>query len=232
MTMTRAAALLALAAALPKLASADTILSFQLGSGSVLAGNASFPPTAFCVDTSSCPSTPTFALSASDPLCGTLSLDVTTDTLSFDLTLTQNATLGGLTLDAGSSLIANNMKVAVGSSTSKGVTTYTFAPGSPASDITANLLMNSPFTQTASQVSIPGIACSASAANGSCSLTIGNALSGANSLEISNGTTSYNGVLSISANLTPVPLPAAFGLFASGLGATLLGRLRRRSAAR
>ena len=232
MTITRAATLLALAVALPRLASADTILNFNLGSGSVLAGNPTLAPTAFCLDTSSCPSTPAFALGASDPLSGTLSLDVTTDTLSFDLTLTQNASLGGLTLDAGSSLVASNMKVAVGSSTNKGVTTYTFAPGSPASDITANLLMNSPFTQISSQVSIPGIACSATSSSGSCSLTVGNALSGANSLEISNGATSYNGVLSVSANLTPVPLPAAFGLFASGLGATWLSRRRRRIAAR
>jgi hypothetical protein len=210
----------------PMTAAADTILSFDLTSGSVLAGNATTPPTAFCVTSSSCPSTPTFALDSNDPLSGTLSVDVTNDTMSFDVTLTQNATLGSLTLDAGSSFVATDIAVQVAKSGS----TYTIAPPTIAASVAANLLLSSGFTETESSPNIPGIECSVKSSGGSCSLTIGTALGGANSLEIAQSGTSYNGVMSISANLTPVPLPASGLLLVSGLSPMLLG-LRRRIAA-
>lgn len=213
----------------PTSAAADTILSFNLGSGSVLAGNATTPPTAFCGTTSACPGTPTYGLASNDPLSGTVSFDTTTDTMSFDLTLTQNATLGAIVLDAGSAFVGSAISVAVSSTTSKsGVTTYSFAPGTTESAITASLVPGSSFTVTENTPLIPAIECSATSSSGSCSLTIGTALGGADSLEITQSGSTYNGVMSISANLSAVPLPASSLLFLGGL-ASLLAAARRRA---
>jgi hypothetical protein len=65
---------------------------------------------------------------------------------------------------------------------------------------------------------MPGIECSATTALGSCTLAIGTALPGSGALSIAQGATPYNGDLSISANLTPVPLPPSFWLMLGGLG--------------
>jgi hypothetical protein len=204
--------------AVPQPASADTIVAFDLVSGSVLAGNSTNPPSAFCAPSSLCPSSPTYGLAVSEPLSGTVTLDLTTDTMSFDLTLTQNATFGGLTVDSGSSFIATNDSVTV----KKSGTTYSVSPGTTTDTVLANLLLSSGFTETQSSPSMPGIECSATAASGSCSLTIGTPTSsGANSLLINGGGNSYNGVLSVSANLSAVPLPASVWLMLGGLGALL-----------
>lgn len=220
----------------PTTAAADTVLNFSLGSGSVLAGNATTPPTAFCATSSGCPGTPTYGLSSNDPLTGTVSFDLTTDTMSFNLTLSQNATLGPIVLDAGSSFVGTSVWVDYSSTTSKkGVTTYDFSPGTgtqppgTTTSVTANLIPGSSFTVNDNQPAIPGIECSAtSSGSGSCSLTIGTSLPGANSLEVTTGGTGYNGVMSISANLvTPVPLPASGLLLVVGLTPLLAAAKRR-----
>jgi hypothetical protein len=223
-----AATCLALSA-VPRPASADTILTFDLISGSVLAGNPTTPPSAFCATGSLCPGSPAYGLAASEPLSGTVSFDLTKDTMSFDLTLAQNAAFGALTVDAGSTFVATSQGVTVGSTTKGGVTTYTFAPGSTDTVVT-NLLLSAGFTATQNTPSMPGIECSATTRSGSCSLTIGTPTdSGSGSLLINSGGTSYNGVLSVSANMTPVPLPASVWLVLGGLGTMLFTVSRRRS---
>jgi hypothetical protein len=228
-----AAAFLCCSAAIPNLAAADTVETFNLSSGSVLAGNATTPPSAFCALARNCPTSPTYGLSASDPLSGSISFDVTTNTLTFDLVLTQNATFGSLTVGAGSSFVAtavNPVSVEVGSSTSGARTTYTIVANpsaAPTPTVQANLILPAGVSETQNLPSIPGIACSVVTkgglpTSGSCSLTLGTALSGPDALQIAQGGTTYGGVMSISANLVPVPLPpsAIFlvgGLF--GLGA-------------
>jgi len=224
----KAAALLCCSAAIPSLAAADTIETFNLGSGSVLAGNATTPPSAFCALASNCPSSPTYGLSASDPLIGSISFDVTTDKMTFDLVLTQNASFGSLTVGAGSSFVAtavNPVSVEVGSSTSGARTTYTIVANpsaAPTPTVQANLTLPSGVTETQNLPSIPGIECSAVTkggipTSGSCSLTLGTALSGPGALQIAQGGTTYDGVMSISANLVPVPLPPTGMLLIGGL---------------
>jgi hypothetical protein len=223
-----AVALACLAAFLPRFATADTVLTFNLGSGSVLAGSAANPPSAFCAETSLCPSTPTFGLATSEPLSGTVSFDVTNDTMSFDLTLTQNATFGSLTVDSGSTFVATSASVDVSTSGHGASTTYIFSPGATASTVATNLLLSSGFTETAAQPTMPGIECTGSQTGGSCSLLIGTALPGSGALQIAQGGTTYDGVLSISANLTPVPLPPSVALLLGGLGMCFLaGRGRK-----
>jgi hypothetical protein len=221
------------ASALAPAAMADTILNFQLGTGATLSGNATTPPTAFCVTTSNCPGSPSYGLALSEPVTGTVSFDLgtgSTGTMSFDLTLAQNATLGSVVIDAGSTIIGSGVNVNYSSSTSKGVTTYTITPGSPAATVAVNLLPGgSSFTETASQPIIPGIVCSASSANGACTFTIGTPQGAAQSLLINVGGTTYNGVLGLSAPLVPVPLPAGAFLLLGGLAPVML-RARRRTA--
>jgi hypothetical protein len=221
-----AAVLASIALMAPRTAAADTILSFDLTSGSVLAGNPAVPVSAFCVTSSNCPGvSPPFSLSSSEPLSGTVSFDLTTGAMSFDLTLTQNAVFGGLTVDAGSTLVMNPQLVTFGTTVKNGVTTYNFSPGSFAETVTANLILPSGFTETAGTPTMPGIQCSATTATGSCSLLIGTPLTGLGALTIAQGGTSYNGVLSVGTNLTPVPLPPSVWLMLGGLGC--LGLMKR-----
>jgi hypothetical protein len=220
-----AVALASLAALLPRFAAADTVLTYDLAAGSVLAGGGTLPPSAFCAETSNCPSAPAFALSASEPLTGTVSFDVTNDTMTFDLTLTQNATFGSLTVASGSTFVAtaaNPVSVQVLKSGSGAGASYSFSPATTPSTVAANLSLSSGFTETAGQPTIPGIECTASQTGGNCSLLIGTGIASSGALQIAQGGTAYNGVMSISANLTPVPLPSSVILMLGGLGVCLL----------
>lgn len=60
--------------------------------------------------------------------------------------------------------------------------------------------------------------CTGSQTGGSCSLLIGTPLAGSGALQITQGGTTYDGVMSLGANLTPVPLPASLLLLLGGLG--------------
>lgn len=203
-------------------AAADTVVTFDLTAGSVLAGNPSTPPSAFCTTLALCPTSPSLGLAASEPLSGSVSFDLTKDTMSFDLTLAQNAAFGGLTVGSGSTFVATNQGVTEGSSTSGGVTTITFAPGAADSAVTTLLLQTAGFTETQSSPAMTGIECSENGRTGSCSLTIGELTgSGPGSLLVNGGGTTYNGVMSVSANLTAVPLPPSLWLILTGLGAFL-----------
>jgi hypothetical protein len=229
----RAPFLVAIAVAGPGSALADTILTFDLNTGSALAGAPSGSPTAFCALGNACPSDPAFALGTNVPLSGTVSLDLTTQTMTFDLTVDQAASFGSLTLPAGSTLIASAatpVSVSVTSSSKKGVTTDTILPGSAASTVAASLVLPSGIGQTAAQPIISGIDCLVSAgAGGSCGFVLGAPVSGQSALQISDGGGSYDGVWSISANLLPVPLPAGLPLLLSGLGLLAAGTARRPS---
>jgi hypothetical protein len=113
-------ALAGMATAIPSAAFADTVLTYNLNSSSDLAGSGA-SPSAFCTAGTNCPGTsPAFELTQNAPLSGTISIDVTNSTMSFDLTLTQNASFGnGLTLNAGSSFVASTATpVSVGISSS------------------------------------------------------------------------------------------------------------------
>jgi hypothetical protein len=219
----------AILATVPGGAFADTVLNFALGGSSDIAGSTTGSPTAFCAVGNPCPSNPAFALGANTPLGGTLSIDTTTQTMTFDLTLTQSASFGALTLPSGSTLVATvaaPVSVEISSSTKNGVTTDTILPGST-SVVTASLVLPSGFTQTANQPIISGIDCLITVgAGGNCGFVLGTPASGANALQISNGSATYEGVLSVNANLVPVPLPAALPLLLSGIG--LLGAAARR----
>jgi hypothetical protein len=211
-----------MAAAGPAAVRADTIVSFDLNGSSDLAGSPTGSPTAFCVVGNACPSDPAFALGANVPISGSVSFDLTTQTMTFSLTLDQSATFGSLTLPAGSTLSASGaapVSVSVSSSTKKGVTTDTILSGSATSIVSTNLVLPTGFSQTANQPIISGIDCLVTAsAGGSCGFVLGTPVSGPSALQISNGSGSYDGVFSVSATLVPVPLPAALPLLISALG--------------
>src|SRR5271156_747585 len=109
-----ALALVATASAFPGAAFADTIYTFNLTSSSEVAGNpaASPPPSAFCLTTASCPSTPTYTLGADVGLTGTVSIDTTSSTMSYDLTMA-SASFGTLSLAGGSTFIASGVSADV-----------------------------------------------------------------------------------------------------------------------
>jgi hypothetical protein len=60
-----------------------------------------------------CPADPAFALTASDPVSGSFTINTATDTASFNLTLSQSATFGAETLAAGSSFSGSGIDVTV-----------------------------------------------------------------------------------------------------------------------
>jgi len=214
--------------AVPGAAFADTILTFNLNSSSDLAGSTSGTPTAFCTVGSTCPGgSPGFPLTANVPLTGTISVDTTNSTMTFDLTLAQNASFGGgLTLDKGSSFISTTsspVSVLISSSTKKGVTTDTILAGSTSTAL-GTLLLSSGFTQTENQGIVSGLSCSITVGSGgNCGFLIGTPVSGTDALQVSNGT-AYDGVMSINALLTPVPLPPSLWLMAGASGLIFMRR--------
>jgi hypothetical protein len=223
-------ALAGMAALIPGAVFADTILTYDLNSSSDLAGSGN-TPSAFCTLGAACPGgSPAFALTQNVPLSGTISIDVTNSTMSFDLTLTQNASFGnGLTLDAGSSFVASTaspVSVGISSSTKKGVTTDTVLSGSTSTAL-GTFLLSSGFTQTQGQGIVSSLDCSVIVVGaGTCGFVIGTPVSGTDALQISNGTTPYDGVMSISANMTPVPLPSSIWLMLAAAGGLLFRRPR------
>jgi hypothetical protein len=222
-------ALAGMAALTPGSVFADTILTYNLNSSSDLASSGA-TPSAFCTLGVPCPSTPAFSLAQNAPLSGTISIDTTTSTMTFDLTLTQNASFGnGLTLDAGSSFVASAgspVSVLISSSTKKGVTTDTLLAGSTSTAL-GTLLLSSGFSQTESQGIVSGLSCSVIVGGtGTCGFLIGTPVSGTDALQVSNGTTPYDGVMSINANLTPVPVPSSVWLMLAAAGGLLFRRQR------
>jgi len=208
--------------AVPGAANADTVYTYELVPNSIVAGSATGSPSAFCAVGNACPSTPAFSLGANVPLTGSISVDATTSTMTFDLTLAQNAAFGSLTVLQGSTFIApasSPIGVSITTKTSQGVTTATVLPGSTASVISANLLLGAGFTQTEGQPILSGLDCSVIVGgSGSCAFLLGTPVNGANALQVASSGADYNGVLSISANLVPVPLPPSLWLMLAGLG--------------
>lgn len=223
-------ALAGMAIVVPGVVFADTVLTYNLNSSSDLAASGA-SPSAFCAAGSNCPGTsPAFQLAQNVPLSGTISIDVTKSTMSFDLTLPQNAAFGnGLTLDAGSSFVASTatpVSVGISSSTHKGVTTDTILAGST-STVLGTLLLSSGFSQTEGQGIVSGLSCSVIVGGtGTCGFLIGTPVSGTDALQIANGTTEYDGVMSINANMTPVPLPSSVWLLLAAAGGLLFRRQR------
>jgi len=222
-------ALAGIAALAPGAVLADTILTYTLNSSSDLAGSGA-TPSGFCALGVPCPSTPTFSLTQNAPLSGTISIDLTNSTMTFDLTLAQNASFGGgLTLDAGSSFVASTaspVSVLISSSTKKGVTTDTLLAGSTSTAL-GTLLLSSGFSQTESQGIVSGLSCSVIVGGaGTCGFVIGTPVSGNEALQITSGGTAYDGVMSINANMAPVPLPSTIWLMLAGGGGLLFRRQR------
>jgi hypothetical protein len=223
-------ALAGMAMAVPGAVFADTILTYSLNASSDLAGSGA-SPSAFCAAGSNCPGTsPAFELAQNVPLSGTISIDVTKSTMTFDLTLTQNASFGnGLTLEGGSSFVASStapVSVGISSSTQKGVTTDTILAGSTSTAL-GTLLLSSGFSQTEDQGIVSGLSCSVIVgATGTCGFLIGTPVSGTDALQIADGTTQYDGVMSINANMTPVPLPSSVWLLLAAGGGLLFRRQR------
>jgi hypothetical protein len=217
--------LLASVAALPGVASADTVYEFNLGAGSIIAAG-SPSASAFCTVGSACPGTaPADPLSANDPLTGTITYDATTGTVSYDLSLTANANFGSIVIDQSSQLIASGL--AVSATTQKSGSITLLETGSGAGNESDVLSFNSGTTLVQDAPIISGLQCSISSGfkSGSCGFLLSPTSTAA--LAVSNGGTTYDGALSVNVQgLTPVPLPASLWLLLSGFGA--LGLLRKR----
>ncbi len=226
-------ALTGLAVAVPGAAFADTILNFTLSSSSDLAGSTTGSPTTFCLDGAPCPTSAPYALTTNDPMSGTLSIDVTTQTMTFTLGLAQSAAFGGaLTLDNSTTFSTPSaIGVTVSPKTKSGVTTYTVLPGSGTDTAlgTLGLSLSPGFTQTENLPILSGLDCSVTSAGGTCGFVLGTPISGTNALQVSDGTSLYDGIMSINANLVPVPLPPSVWLMVVGAGCLLLIRRRARA---
>jgi hypothetical protein len=163
-----------------------------------------------------CPTDPTFAMTGIYPVTGSFTINTTSDTASFNLTLTQAATFGAETLAAGSTFSGSGISISdSGTAVSQvGGAVY----GSENLNFSGlSMLQGAP--------SISAFNCTITSKVNSCGLSLG-----------PNGTllqdasaNQYDAFLTFNLDTTAVPLPPALWSFVGGAG--LLVLLRRRGGA-
>jgi hypothetical protein len=182
-------------------------------------------PSALCLEPASvCPgSSPSNPLNASAFMDGTFtytagavpSVAGSTGSVSFSVTLTQNAFFGSEEFAEGTTFSASGVAVS-GTATS-------FSEDlsqSPAATGFFSLVSPS-LMPTETNPLISGLQCVIGSKSGTCGFTMGTG----GGLQVQDSTGTYTGSLAFSASLTPVPIPATLPLLLSGLfGIALLAR--------
>ncbi|MGA2189711.1 MAG: hypothetical protein ABSH33_14355 [Steroidobacteraceae bacterium] len=233
------AALLAAGIAVPGAAFADTLVTLGTGGGSDLATGTPGTATtsAFCLlPNDSCPNTAATSLnlSASDPISGTFTYDSTNNTLSFNLTLAENAVFASsgtnVSLLAGTSFSASGVAVTAttkGKTVSLSETGTEFGSTAPAT-VAVGMIAPAGVSEIWDQPLLSGLTCAiTSGASGECGFLLSGS-SGANSFQIGSGGDQYNAAFAFNADLVPVPLPPALWLMMGGLGCLVASGCRFR----
>lgn len=171
-----------------------------------------------------CPTDPTLTLSGTATASGNFTINTSTDVASFSLTLTKNASFGGETLMAGSTVFASGVPVTASALTAT-EEQYTQS-GSPLQG-TASLSFNPTLATIQGTPSISALSCTTGTKTDICAVSLG-----AGGLEVGpdGNKIDYNGFLTFSVDTVPVPLPASGWLLLIGVGACLM--LVRRAPAR
>jgi hypothetical protein len=161
----------------------------------------------------------TFELAGGAAAVGSFSYNSSADTVSFTLTLTQNANFGAETLLAGSTFSGSAVPVAL--STLSKTTQQITQTGSPL-DGTASLSFSPGLAMIEGTPAISALSCSLGSKVDTCAVSLG-----AGGLEVGPDASGvdYNTFLTFNVNAVPVPLPASAWLLLLGVGGSvLLGR--------
>jgi hypothetical protein len=155
-----------------------------------------------------CPTDPTFAMTGSYPVSGTFTINTSSDTASFSLTLTQNATFGSETLAEGSTFSGSGINISDNGSSVSQV--------GGAVNGTANFLFSGLSTLEGTPA-ISAFNCTLGERVNSCGLSLG---PNGTLLEDSSSN-QYDSFLTFNVNTT-VPLPAALWSLLGGSALLLL----------
>jgi hypothetical protein len=161
---------------------------------------------------SGCPSDPSFILTGSAGVSGFFSYNSVSQSASFALTLTQNATMGSETLLTGSTVSGSGISVEV---TSLGHGEQEITQIGAPLDGNANLAFSPGLAMIQGTPAISGLSCTFGATVDTCGVDVG---PGGLTVGPDAHGSDYNAYLVFNVNAIPVPLPAAALLMLSALG--------------